>query len=42
MNSDDVVNGNSDRLVQVFVNLLRNALYAIPALGRDSSPFEAV
>ena len=30
---DDVVNGNSDRLVQVFVNLLRNALYAIPASG---------
>jgi signal transduction histidine kinase len=29
----DVVNGNSDRLVQVFVNLLRNALYAIPASG---------
>jgi signal transduction histidine kinase len=26
--------GNSDRLVQVFVNLLRNALYAIPGQGR--------
>ena len=25
----DVVTGNSDRLIQVFVNLLRNALYAI-------------
>jgi signal transduction histidine kinase len=34
VNSDDVVNGNSDRLVQVFVNLLRNALYAIPAAGQ--------
>jgi signal transduction histidine kinase len=30
----DVVVGNSDRLVQVFVNLLRNALYAIPSLGQ--------
>jgi len=30
----DVVVGNSDRLVQVFVNLLRNALYAIPASGK--------
>jgi signal transduction histidine kinase len=29
----DVVFGNSDRLVQVFVNLLRNALYAIRPLG---------
>jgi len=29
----DVVIGNSDRLVQVFVNLLRNALYAIRPLG---------
>jgi signal transduction histidine kinase len=26
--------GNSDRLMQVFVNLLRNALYAIPSQGR--------
>lgn len=26
---DHVVTGNSDRLIQVFVNLLRNALYAI-------------
>jgi two-component system NtrC family sensor kinase len=26
--------GNSDRLMQVFVNLLRNALYAIPTQGR--------
>ncbi|HYL73560.1 MAG TPA: ATP-binding protein [Bryobacteraceae bacterium] len=32
--SNDVVTGNSDRLIQVFVNLLRNALYAIPASGR--------
>jgi len=30
----DVVTGNPDRLIQVFVNLLRNALYAIPASGR--------
>ena len=28
-----MVTGNSDRLVQVFVNLLRNALYAIPPSG---------
>ena len=33
VDAGDVVNGNSDRLVQVFVNLLRNALYAIPASG---------
>jgi signal transduction histidine kinase len=32
--AEDVVNGNSDRLVQVFVNLLRNALYAIRPAGR--------
>ncbi len=31
--AEEVVNGNSDRLVQVFVNLLRNALYAIPSPG---------
>src|ERR1700734_3836138 len=31
--ADDVVTGNSDPLVQVFVNLLRNALYAVPASG---------
>jgi signal transduction histidine kinase len=31
--ADHVVIGNSDRLVQVFVNLLRNALYAIPPSG---------
>src|ERR1700680_632554 len=30
----DVVTGNSDRLIQVFVNLLRNALYAIRPSGR--------
>ncbi len=33
VDSGDLVTGNSDRLVQVFVNLLRNALYAIPASG---------
>ena len=33
VDSGDMVTGNSDRLVQVFVNLLRNALYAIPASG---------
>jgi signal transduction histidine kinase len=27
--ADHIVTGNSDRLIQVFVNLLRNALYAI-------------
>ena len=31
--AEDVITGNSDRLVQVFVNLLRNALYAIRPLG---------
>jgi signal transduction histidine kinase len=31
--ADHVVTGNSDRLVQVFVNLLRNALNAIPPSG---------
>jgi signal transduction histidine kinase len=33
VSAEDVIYGNSDRLVQVFVNLLRNALYAIPASG---------
>jgi len=30
----DVVTGNPDRLIQVFVNLLRNALNATPASGK--------
>jgi signal transduction histidine kinase len=29
----DLVTGNADRLVQVFVNLIRNALYAIQSSG---------
>ena len=29
----DIVTGNSDRLIQVFVNLFRNALYAIRPTG---------
>lgn len=39
----DWVRGNSDRLVQLFVNLLRNALYAVPRGGmiRVSSRREA-
>jgi len=32
--ASDIVTGNSDRLIQVFVNLLRNALYAIRPSGR--------
>ena len=32
--ANDVVTGNPDRLIQVFVNLLRNALYAIRPSGR--------
>lgn len=32
--ASDVVTGNSDRLIQVFVNLLRNALYALRPAGR--------
>jgi signal transduction histidine kinase len=32
--ADQVVTGNSDRLIQVFVNLLRNALYAIRPSGK--------
>jgi signal transduction histidine kinase len=37
------VRGNSDRLMQLFVNLLRNALYAVPRGGqiRVSSRREA-
>lgn len=31
---NDIVNGNSDRLIQVFVNLLRNALYAVRPSGK--------
>ena len=31
---NDVVTGNPDRLIQVFVNLLRNALYAIRPSGK--------
>ena len=31
--ADHVVTGNSDRLIQVFVNLLRNAMYAIRPRG---------
>lgn len=30
----DVVTGNADRLIQVFVNLLRNALLSVPSGGR--------
>jgi signal transduction histidine kinase len=33
VNAEHVVTGNPDRLVQVFVNLLRNALDAIPPSG---------
>lgn len=32
----DVVTGNADRLIQVFVNLLRNALLAVPPGGQIS------
>src|SRR6266567_4826160 len=32
--ANDIVTGNSDRLIQVFVNLLRNALYAIRPAGK--------
>lgn len=32
--ANDVVTGNPDRLIQVFVNLLRNALYAIRSSGK--------
>jgi signal transduction histidine kinase len=31
--ANDIVTGNADRLIQVFVNLLRNALYAVRAPG---------
>ncbi len=30
----DIVTGNADRLIQVFVNLFRNALYAVRPAGR--------
>jgi signal transduction histidine kinase len=30
---DDIVIGNADRLIQVFMNLLRNALYAVTSSG---------
>jgi signal transduction histidine kinase len=36
VDAEESVYGNSDRLMQVFVNLLRNALYAIPASGEIS------
>jgi signal transduction histidine kinase len=32
--ANDIVTGNPDRLIQVFVNLLRNALYAIRPSGK--------
>ena len=32
--AEDIVTGNPDRLIQVFVNLLRNALYAIRPSGK--------
>ena len=34
VHAEDSVIGNPDRLMQVFVNLLRNALYAIPPSGK--------
>jgi signal transduction histidine kinase len=34
VDAGDVVTGNSDRLIQVFVNLLRNALFAIRPSGK--------
>jgi signal transduction histidine kinase len=34
LDATHIVEGNSDRLIQVFVNLLRNALHAIPPSGR--------
>jgi two-component system, NtrC family, sensor kinase len=33
LREDDVVHGNLDRLIQVFVNLLRNSLYAVADSG---------
>jgi signal transduction histidine kinase len=49
---DHTVHGNADRLIQVFVNLLRNALYAVPPSGtivvqsrrmfRNAQPWVAV
>jgi signal transduction histidine kinase len=34
LSPNDIADGNADRLIQVFVNLLRNALYAVRASGR--------
>ena len=34
VSSTDIVTGNSDRLIQVFVNLVRNALYAVRPPGQ--------
>jgi len=33
VSGSDTVTGNSDRLIQVFVNLVRNALYAVRSAG---------
>lgn len=39
-NAEHLVTGNSDRLLQVFVNLLRNALNAIEASGTQNGRIE--